>query len=394
MKIVQIEDFFHPDAGYQVNIISKYFVKEGHDVTIITSELEKIPDYLKNFFGTDDIELRDQEYSKKYGVKIIRLPLKSYISGRSVYNKEIFKVIHRESPDIVYLHGNDTLFSMQYLLRYKKMGYPVVMDSHMLEMASTNRFNKLFRKIYRLIFAPIIIKNNIYVIRTQDDPYVEKHLGIPLNQAPWISVGSDTLLFHPDIDAKDKFREEFSIANDACVILYAGKLDESKGGLLLAEAIKEKFPVNREVVFAIVGNAVGEYGNRINAIFEQSENRVLRFPTQTYAELAKYYQSADIVLFPRQCSLSFYDVQACGLPVIFENNSVNESRAVFGNAVTFKSGEVKSFREVICKLVNMDNQEFETMKNNSIDFIQKNYDYADLAKKYLEIIKESVSNYK
>ena len=50
MRIVQIEDFFHPNAGYQVNILSKYFSKAGHDVTIVTAELEKLPEYLTGFF--------------------------------------------------------------------------------------------------------------------------------------------------------------------------------------------------------------------------------------------------------------------------------------------------------------------------------------------------------
>ncbi len=34
MKIVEIEYFVHPSTGYHVNVLSKYFVKFGHDVTI------------------------------------------------------------------------------------------------------------------------------------------------------------------------------------------------------------------------------------------------------------------------------------------------------------------------------------------------------------------------
>lgn len=392
-KIVHIEDFFHPDAGYQVNIISKYFVKEGYDVTVITSELEKIPEHLKGFFGTEDIEKKDEEYTRKYGVKIIRIPLKGYISGRSVYSKEIYSVIKKENPDIVYLHGNDSLFSMQYLMRYKKMGYPVVMDSHMLEMASRNRFNKIFRKIYKAIFTPIIIKNDIIVIRTQDDDYVEKNLGVPLTRAPWISVGSDTMLFHPDEEVKEKFRDENLISKEACVILYAGKLDENKGGKFLAEAIKEEFPVDREVVFVIVGNLVGEYGDEIEAIFSQSKNRILRFPTQTYENLSRYYQSSDLVVFPKQCSLSFYDVQACGLPVIFENNNINEDRAAYNNAITFEKNNISAFRDSIRRMIELSVDKFYQMKRNSIEFVQNNYDYAELSKKYLRIIERTIENY-
>ena len=53
-KIVHIEDFFHPDAGYQVNILAKYLAKANYDVYIITAEFEKIPDYLTDFFGKEN----------------------------------------------------------------------------------------------------------------------------------------------------------------------------------------------------------------------------------------------------------------------------------------------------------------------------------------------------
>src|SRR5699024_1833755 len=102
-----------------------------------------------------------------------------------------------------------------------------------------------------------------------------------------------------------------SIAEDAFVILYAGKLDESKGGKLLAEALREPLKTDRAVVFLVVGNTSGSYGAEVETLFQTSKNRVLRFPTQRYADLAPFYQAADLAVFPRQCSLSFYDVQAC-----------------------------------------------------------------------------------
>ena len=74
MKIVNIEDFFHPDAGYQINILSKYLASFGHEVIIITAETDKIPDELTAFFKRDNIEQLDKDYTEKYGVKIIRLP--------------------------------------------------------------------------------------------------------------------------------------------------------------------------------------------------------------------------------------------------------------------------------------------------------------------------------
>ena len=392
MKVVNVEDFFHPDAGYQINILSKYLVALGHEVTIITSEMEKVPTTLTSFFGRENIEGRDQAYSNQYGVKILRLPIKGVISGRAVFTKELFSTIQADNPDVVFVHGNDTLTGMRYLLKYKKFGYPLVMDSHMLEMASSNKFNKLFRKFYKYFFTPLITRNEIPVIRTQDDPYVEKCLGISLSQCPWISVGSDTMLFHPDEDARKQFREANNISESAFVVIYAGKLDESKGGLLLAETIQKKIEAKRDVVFLIVGKtAPTEYGSKIESLFSQSENRVLRFPTQLYAGLPKFYQAADCAVFPRQCSLSFYDVQACGVPVIFEDNNINVDRAAHGNAVVFESGDFQDFRNKIAEMCNEPGENLLRMRENSIAYVKASYDYAEIAKRYCYVIESAAA---
>lgn len=394
MKIVQIEDFFHPDAGYQINILSKFMSKKGHDVTIITSRIDNVPDGLTSFFGRDKLDEKDLNYSNEYGVKIIRVPTIRFVSGRAVFKNDIFEVVNNLDPDILYLHGNDTLIAMQYLLKLKKLKYPILLDSHMLEMASVNKFNKIYRFVYRKILTPRIIKNNIPVIRTQNDPYVEKHLGIPLSRAPWISVGSDTVLFHPDVNKRDKFRQRHGITEDDFVVIYTGKLDESKGADLLADAFIEKFQTNRNVVLVVVGNSSGQYGKGIEEVFERSSNRIIRFPTQKYIDLPNYYQAADIAIFPKQSSLSFYDAQACGLPVVSEYNNVNVDRLSYKNGFNFTKGSIQDIRRIIMMCAEMPAVEFEHLKKNSIEFIKMNYDYSKITDQYLHIINKILESRK
>lgn len=393
MNIVHVEDFLHPNAGYQVNILSKYMVEQGHLVTIITSKMEKIPDYLTNFFGRDEIEKNDREYEKKTGVNIIRLPLSNYISGRAVFTSRLFETVDFLKPDVLFVHGNDTLTGIRYIMRLKKINYPIVMDSHMLEMASINKFNKLYRILYRKIITPIIVKNKIPVIRTQNDSYVENFLGIPLDQCPWISVGSDTLLFHPDKITRENFRRSNDIGNDDFVIVYTGKLDEAKGGMLLAQAFKNKFKTEKQVVLVVVGNATGEYGKAVEDIFSKSENAIIRFPTQKYTELAKFYQAADLSVFPKQCSLSFYDAQACGLPVLSENNNINIDRLKFGNGACFIAEDINDFRKKIIEFVEMEGEDYKKISENAYNFVKTNYNYKEIAQKYTDILREEFKKF-
>lgn len=394
MRVVHIEDFFHPNAGYQINILPKYMVKRGIETYILTSEIDLVPETLTSFFGKQNIEKFDKDFEDKTGVKIIRVPVKRFISNRAVFTKEINKKIRDLKPDVLYVHGNDTLIGITSILRSNRLNCALITDSHMLEMASTNKFNKLFRFFYRHVVTPKIIKNDITVIRTQNDDYVEKHLGIPLTQSPWISYGSDTLLFHPDKDVRNKFREKYEIGENDFVVLYAGKLDESKGGLFLANSIEKKFNCQKKVIFFIVGNTSGEYGIEIEKTFKTSKNRIIRFPTQKYVDLAKFYQTADLVVFPKQCSLSFYDAQACGLPVLSENNNVNIERCSFGNGWNFKKGDIQDFRAKIEMVVNMDRREYLKIAKNAYRFIIEKYDYEDKAREYESILFREYQEYK
>ena len=382
-KIIHIEDFFHPDAGYQVNILAKYMAAEGYEVFILTAEPDKLPKYLTDFFGRDNIMDGDKRYSDKYGVSIIRVPLRAYISGRAIYDKKIWRTIRELQPDILFVHGCDTYIGMQVLKNAHRLPYKIVSDNHMVDMASKNPLRSLFRIYYKKVIASRIIKEHIPVLRMVADNYVEKRLGIPLKQAPLIPFGSDTMLFHPNTDVREAFRKKYNLKNNTFVFCYAGKLDEYKGGIFLGQVLLEKFSVNKEIAFIIVGNVSGEYGEKVEELFRKSQNHILRFPTQKYEDLAEFYQAADAAFFPHACSLSFFDVQACGLPVISEKMDINEERCSHENGLNFEIGNVEECRKQICTLVNMNNEKFSQMKNNAVDFIYENYNYKNILKQYL-----------
>ena len=93
MRFVHVEDFFHPDAGYQLNLLARLQVKDGHEVFIIASEMSNVPDYLKSFFGDHDIENKDEIYFKNTGVRVIRCPSFFWFSGRAFLKRKIYTLI-------------------------------------------------------------------------------------------------------------------------------------------------------------------------------------------------------------------------------------------------------------------------------------------------------------
>ena len=395
MRIVQIEDFFHPDAGYQINVLSKVLAEHGHDVTIVCAEnLDIFPESLTSFFGTVGIAERDAAYSERYGVKIVRVPANGYYSGRTFYSASVYRQIESLNPDILFVHGNDSASGLRYSHRAAGLPFPVVMDSHMLTVATRNRFASAYRSVYRRVYAPMINKRGIKVIRVQDDPYVIESLGIDKANAPYIGFGTDTGLFRADAQARAVGREKLGIPQGATVVLYAGKLDESKGGMLLAHALLKRFD-DPSLVFVVAGNASGFKAAELEETLSRSENRVVRLPTRKYPELPALYQVADLALYPAQCSLSFYDVQATGLPVVVDDGTpVNTERVSRGNGFQFQAGSVEGLRGCIERYASLGPDARAALKAASIAYIGTEYSYDNVARQYERCFEEVIESFK
>jgi len=395
MHFVHVEDFIHPDAGYQVNLLSRLQVAQGHQVTIVTSELDKIPEWITAFFGKDDIEKKDQKFYERTGAKIIRVPIIGFYSGRSIYYPKLFKVVDGLKPDVLFVHGEDTMMGMQFIWRYPKKNYPMVLDCHMLEMASMNKFREYFRWFYRKFVTPIILKYNIPLIRVVDSDFVQKCLGIPLQKTVLLSFGTDTDYFKPNAANKKAFRTKYNISEDDFVILYAGKLDIYKGGQFLANTLKKELKAanGRKIVFVIVGNASEEYGKKVEETFAESENKIIRLPTQPYYDLGVIYQSADLAVYPKQCSMSFFEAQSCGLPVLFEINEINVERASHANGFTFKSEDIEDFRSKMLYCAEMDEEAYKKIGNNARQFILESYNYVPIAQQFTDVMINEYNRY-
>ena len=390
MKIVYVDETFHPAYGYQSNPLAKFQKRQGHDVTIITVSKDQLYPSFTNFGATaETIDEDDRIYTENTGVKIIRVKTKGYFMHRAVLSPEVFRKVRTEKPDVVFVHCVETLTSMRFLVHRKE--WPLMFDSHMLTMASRYKHVGIYEKFYRAFFRRIIEKHHYYVIRTQDDDYVNSHLGIKKELTPFISFGTDTLLFRPSPENRRKFRAQYGIGEDSFVVIYTGKLTQAKGGLFLAETFREKFDIDLTLV--CVGSPPdNEYGGKVRQALERSENRVVLFPTQRYVELAPFYQMADLSVFPKQCSMSFYDAQACGLPVVSEDNNVNRDRCSHGNGAVFNAGDAADFRAKILQFAAMRREEYEQYSRNARAFIEAGYDYADIAEQYTEYLKKSIVN--
>ena len=392
MKIVYVDETFHPAYGYQSTPLAKFQQRQGNEVVIVTVSKDQIHPVYREFGDTgESVEKDDEIYQKSTGVKVIRVKTKGYFMHRARISSDMFRVVRAQNPDVVFVHCVETLTAMRFLMHRKE--WPMMFDSHMLSMASQSRFVGAFEAGYRTVFRRIIEKNHYYVIRTQDDDYVNTHLGIKKELTPFISFGTDTIMFSPSASERARFRNDHGIGEDEFVVVYTGKLTEAKGGKFLAETFKERFDV--PVTLVCVGTPPNsDYGREVKKLLDQSENKVIMFPTQRYVDLAQFYQMADLSIFPKQCSLSFYDAQACGLPVVSEKNNVNCERCSHLNGENFKAGDIDDFRAKIMLFATMHKEEWLGYSLNARMFVESGYDYANIAKQYTDYLQKSIMQQK
>lgn len=393
MNVVILTDLFHPDTGYYYNLLSKYLVKKGHKVTIFTSELDNTPYEFVSFVGKNNIVERDKNFENKYGVKIVRLKTKAFFRTRAIYNENVVKIINDAKPDI-FETTNDSFAGIKFILSINKLKYPIIFESSMLKIASHSKIASIYEFLYKKMVTPIIIKNRLKVIRVQNDPYLEQYLGIPLLQCPYISFGTDTNLFAKNLNIKLNFRKENNIDNDSIVFIYTGKIIETKGAKILANAFIDKFDTDRKIVLLIVGNINTDYGKEVLEIYRKSKNKIVFFSPQKYIDLYKFYCAADCCIFPKECSLSFFDAQSCGLPVIFDDNNVNLSRNNCNNALNFKIGDYNSLHKTIQYFIDLPEKEKNIMSLNAINNIKKNYDYEDTVNKVIDLYDSEIKRFK
>jgi glycosyltransferase involved in cell wall biosynthesis len=263
----------------------------------------------------------------------------------------------------------------------------------MVEMASLNRFREYFRAFYRHFITPVILRENIPLIRVVDSNFVEKCLGIPLRHTDLLSFGTDTSHFAPNAQARKVIRERYGINNNAFLVLYAGKLDETKGGVFLAEAIQEKFDFepDRPIELMVIGNTDGGYGEKVEEAFRRCANKLVRLPTQRYFDLASFYQAANLAVFPKQCSLSFFEAQSCGVPVLFEGNEINSQRADSENAFIFAPGNVVDFRRKIMWLASLPLNRLSEISANARNYVLRNYDYVPISRRFTDVLQRAVA---
>jgi phosphatidylinositol alpha-mannosyltransferase len=304
MKIALVSpyDFSYP-GGVVRHIISleQYFTRMGHVVKIIAPASSPVTEYGDRFIPIG--KPRPIPASGSIARITISLNLKNQV--KKVLEREKFDIIHLHEPLVPTL--GPTVLSASKTCN--------IGTFHAAESKPSYRWTKaiLMKGLYRRWFKKL--RGKIAVSRPARD-FINKHFPSTFTIIP---NGIDLKHFQPDLEPISQFMDgKFNI-------VFVGRLERRKGFEYLLKAYRLFKPDLPECRLIVVGP-----GTRLRKKYEKDIRNldikdVVFAGNVPYAELPRYYRTADVFVAPATGHESFgiilLEAMATGRPVVASNIS-------------------------------------------------------------------------
>jgi glycosyltransferase involved in cell wall biosynthesis len=328
MKIVFVSRWYSEKMGYIENCLPRALAELGHEVHVVTSTAQVYfnhPFYEKSYqnylgnriqpVGTSDTE---------GGVTLHRLSF--WAAAGHIWLRGLGQKLAELQPDIVHTFEHTAPDSV-YLALLKKFGrqhFKLFTANHAVySVLDTARnwdkisiFKKLIWNILQRTPGHFVASQieKCFAVTSDAGEIAGRFLGVPLEKIKVTTLGVDTVQFHPDANIRQITRHDLGFSDDDIVVLYTGRLTHQKNPLLVAKAIEQ---LNKEQKGIFHGLFIGD-GEQKTAI--EAVRNIEILPPQPYRNLPKYYQAADIAVWPTEESTSQLDAVGSGLCLILTDN--------------------------------------------------------------------------
>jgi len=383
MKIVHIALCGPVTDGwnYQDNLIPKYQVLDGHEVTIIAGKWV--------FSDEGKLKYFDKSNYLYNGIKMIRLDLKSgkNINSKFKRYKGLYDSIKSEKPDCIFIH-NVSFIDINDIVKYAKENSDVLIyaDNHN-DFSNSGRNwiskNILQKGIWRHYAKKIdlYVKKFYGVLPARVDFLINVY-GLAKEKCELLVMGADDELVKSAQNKTniDRLRNKYHIAPDDYLIMTGGKIDAFKTQtLLLMEAVRNiSDPKVKLIVFGSVADEIKE------RMEELSDAPKVQYIGWVNADKSyDYFACADLAVFPGRHSVFWEQVAGQGIPMICKKWDGTTHIDVGGNVIFLKEDSAEEIQKVIEQLVN-NPDEYQKMKQIAIEKGKSVFSYKAIAKRAIE----------
>jgi len=314
MKILQILPYFVPawDYGGPLQVcyaLSKQLVRRGHEVTVYTTDALNAKERVKQREETID------------GIKVKRF---ANLSNTVAYKHHICLSLGMLSAmkelrnfDVIHMHEYRTLQNTLIHHYAAKYHVPYVLQAHgsLPRIMSKHRLKNLYDSLwgYRLLRDAARV-----VALTEAEARQYKNMGVTEGKIKIVPNGINPSDFD-SLPSRGEFRKRYGLSDNEQIILYLGRIHETKGIGLLVRAFAGLTKEMEGVRLVIVGPNDGYLDTltRLTASVAVSDKVLFTGPLYGAGKLGAYVD-ADVFVTPSFYGfpVTFVEACACGVPIV------------------------------------------------------------------------------
>jgi glycosyltransferase involved in cell wall biosynthesis len=317
MNILQVVPYFPPAYAFGGPVrvaysISKELAKRGHNVTVYTTDAENPSERLKvtPVMGVDGIDVHYMRNLSLIPIRASNLffpPEVAFIS-----KSELMKF------DVIHLHEFTTFQNVVISYYARKIGIPYVLQPHGSIAVSERKRRKM---LFNILFGRNIIRHAAQLIAlTETEKAIFRCFGVSDDKIRIIPNGID-LSDYCSLPPEGSFKRTFKIRDYEKIILYQGRIHQTKGIDLLIKAFAYMINVRkcRNIKLVIAGPDDGYLSSIKSLVYSSniSESVVFTGFIETKMKTAALVDASVFVTpsfygFP----MTFLEACAVGTPII------------------------------------------------------------------------------
>ena len=227
--------------------------------------------------------------------------------------KNIYKIVKKENPDIVYLHSSKAGALGRIALLLTK--YKIVYNAHGWYFNADIGKKRMFYQLIEKILAFRAQK----IIAISDSEYksaLKKHI-CRKNKLVLIENGIDIEKYDGTVANVETMRAKLKIPNDAIIVGIVGRIDEQKDPITSITAAAKIIKQNPKIYFVFVGK--GSLENKIINYANEKGIRENIVVTGWVEDTKPYIEMFDIALLPSKWEgfgLAIIEYMMCKKPII------------------------------------------------------------------------------
>ena len=321
MRILQVTSCFYPAWAYGGPVavafhLSKELVKRGHEVIVYT---------------TDTINRNTRQRTKYLEIDGVKVYYFRNISN-TLASKNLFCApgmlfqLKKEIRNFDIVHLQDYRSFQNILVHYygKKYGVPYVLQAH--GSLSRTVGKRGLKKSYDSLWGYRLLRDAHRVITlTETETEQYKSMGVSEDRIEIVPNGIDLAEFE-NLPKRGEFREKYGLNNNQKIILYLGRIHQTKGIDLLVKAFGKLVEDITDAKLVIVGPDDG-YISALKALIKESkiEEKVLLTGPLYGGERLGAFVDADIFATPSFLGFPVTFIEACatGTPIVTTKNGDN-----------------------------------------------------------------------